>query len=163
MKHPCSRLVALLAVSACSLSLGEEGDEWPRRVIAAANYLTGVWDVEGTLGQERWTGQWSCRWLPAQKAYYITCSGSVAGEAPGSQRAVVLRAFEASRGRFVDRVYAAGGFRESVAGRGSGGDRPHSQPVRVERKGPDEFIWRTSVPGGSALTIVFRRAEAPGR
>jgi hypothetical protein len=123
--------------------------------------------VEGTSRKERWTGQWSCRWLPEKDTYYITCSGSLADEGHATQHAVVLSGYDASRGRFVDRVYAPGGFRDPVPSRRSGvesafrGDQQPPTPVRVDRKGPNEFVWQSSTVDGAPLTIVFRRAEKP--
>ena len=78
-------------------------------MLQAAPYLPGRWHVEGAWGDERWQGELSCRLVPGQWTYWITCtSASQDGNEP--QSVTLLSGSDRRNGRSIDARVPPSGF-----------------------------------------------------
>jgi hypothetical protein len=156
MKSHFLTIVAMALLCLSQPAWGDGQTVWPRRVLVAAQYLTGDWSVEGSLGRDQWVGKWSCEFIPGRLAYTIDCYGSRLGENQSAEHLTLLRGVD---------VQAAYQERSCLDGRHRVAVRPTPNEivldkVSVARRSSNEFVWKAPTVQGELLTFVFRRIEA---
>ena len=153
MRYPClALLVAAMMLATLDFTAAAAPIPWIERVLQAAPYLPGRWHVEGAWGEERWQGELSCRLVPGQWTYWITCTSEPQdGNEP--QSVTLLSGSDRRNGRSIDaRVPPSGFWADPKAGQNKLVGKP-----RVTREGPDHFVWESATSTGTPLTLVFRR------
>lgn len=132
--------------------------DWIERVLGAAPYLPGRWFVDGAWGEERWQGELSCRLIPGQWTYWITCtSRPQQGVRPAS--ITRLSGYDLQSGRSIDVQVAP-----SLPPKGTSAGRvPLVGQPHVRRDGPDLFVWESATSRGTPLVLTFRRIHETAR
>jgi hypothetical protein len=157
----------------------------PEAIEKMYEYQMGTWQVTARVGDKKVKGKWTCRWARGKHCFLITSQA----ESPEGDGATLWMAsvggYDSVKKQTIEKIFwsddrhytirydvsspifDAGVFEGETEGIVGGQDfKAH---VKVERKGPDEFVYTSKSADGAEVQAIFKkmnlqkRKEAPRR
>lgn len=160
-------LVTLAALLAAAVSPAQPPGGVDPVFVEHAKYMGGDWDVKVTIDDKTSDARMSVQGVPGQYAYVLRWQGT-GTLSPGTPRATGLGGWDAEKKAIRDVWQSNDGDsvthlmrptgEGALAGeaRGVAGGKSIRHKIRMERKGPDEWVWK-------ATEVVIGDEKQPDR
>ena len=149
----------------------------PKEVMMSYQYFMGTWATKAKVGEEGSEGTFTCRWEPGRHCYRYTGTdlsseptgrvehvSAIAGYDPVTKQ-TIEKAFWSDGSHYTlyydmsNPVRQKGITTGELIGVEQG--KEFKTKISVERRGPDEFVYRSQTVDGKPIEVVFRKIEGP--
>jgi hypothetical protein len=149
----------------------------PKEIMISYQYLMGTWATKAKVGEKSSEGTFICRWEPGRHCYRLTVSVLPSEPAEPVQHMSSIGGYDPVKKQTIEKAFWSDGSHYTLF-------YDNSNPVRqkgiitaeligveqgkefkakisVERRGPEEFIYRSQTVDGKPIEVLFRKIEGP--
>lgn len=151
----------------------------PKDVMMSYQYLMGTWATKAKVGEESSEGTFTCRWEPGRHCYRLTATDSPSQPGKPVEHMSSIGGYDPVTKQTIEKAFWSDGSHYTLfydtsnpvrqkgitTGELIGVEqgKEFKAKISVERRGPEEFVYRSQTVDGKPIEVVFRKIEGPKR